>query len=117
MSANLLFYCCSFAAGLPFLAIAAILFHYYIRRAAWKRKRRRSERNCGFCPSSAALGAALLFLQIFARPSLQHVLEEKQKEDKDEDDEGDSENPEKRVDGQLKRIRRGEKIDDLVLRM
>ena len=59
----------------------------------------------------------LLFMQVFARPSLQHVLEEKQKEDKDEDDEGDPESPEKRVDHQLKRIRRGEKVNDLVLRL
>ncbi len=117
MSSNLVFSFCLFAAGLPFVAICVILIHYFMRRATWKRKQRRGERNLGFCPSSSALGMALLFLQIFARPSLQHVLEEKQEEDKDEDDEGDPESPEKRVDRQLRRIRRGEKVDELVLRL
>jgi hypothetical protein len=117
MSANALYSFCLFAAGLPFLAIAAILCHYSLRRTAWKRKRRRGEKNLGFCPSSTALGAALLFLQIFVRPSQQHVLEERQEEDKDEYDEGDSESPEKNLNRQLKRIRRGEKTDDLVLRL
>jgi hypothetical protein len=109
--------CSYIASGLPFLAIAVLFVHYALRRAEWQRKRRRGEKNPGFCPSSAALGMMLLFMQVFARPSLQHVLEEKQEEDKDEDDEGDPESPEKRVDRQLKRIRRGEKIDDLVLRL
>ena len=117
MSMDLSFYCRLFAAGLPFLAITAIFVHYCVRRAAWKRKQRRGEKNLGFCPSSAALGAAMLFLQIFVRPSLQHVVAEKQEQDQDEDDSGVPENPEKRVDRQLKRIRRGEKTDDLVLRM
>jgi len=117
MSANALYFCGLFAAGLPFLAMATILCDYFLRRAAWKRKRLRGEKNLSFCPSSTALGAALLFLQIFARPSLQHVLEEKQEEDKDEDDEGDPESTEKNLNRQLKRIRRGEKFDDLVLRL
>jgi hypothetical protein len=117
MNANALYLCGFFAAGLPFLAMAGILCHYFLRRVAWKRKRRRGEKNLGFCPSSTALGAALLFLQIFARPSLQHVLEEKQEEDKDEDHEGDPESPEKNLHRQLKRIRHGEKFDNLVLRL
>jgi hypothetical protein len=58
----------------------------------------------------------LLFMQVFARPSLQHVLEEKQEEDKDEDDQGDPETPEKRLNRQLKEIRRGDPVKTLVLR-
>jgi hypothetical protein len=117
MRSNLSFYFCLLAAGLPFYAIPAILVHYFVRRGAWKRKRRRGEKRLGFCPSSTALGGALLFLQIFIRPSLQHVLAEVQEEDLDEDDEGDPESPEKHLNRQLKRIRRGEEIDDLVLRL
>jgi hypothetical protein len=116
MSSSLFQLCC-FAAGLPFLAILAILIRYFVLRAIWKHKRRKGEKILGFCPSSAALGAALLFLQILVRPSLRHVLVEKREEDKDEDDESDLEGPEKFVDRQLKRIRRGEKTDDLVLRL
>ena len=94
-----------------------ILCHYFLRRAAWQRKWRRGEKKLGFCPSASALGMAMLFLQIFVRPSLQHVLEEKQEEDKDDDDEGDLETEEKHLHRQLKRVRRGEEVGDLTLRM
>jgi hypothetical protein len=117
MSANLLTLIAEFASGSPFFAIAAIFIHYCLRRAAWKRKKRRGEKNPGFCPSSAALGMMLLFMQVFVRPSLQHVLEERQEEDADEDDQGDPESKEKHLDRQLKRIRRGEQVGDLVLRL
>jgi len=117
MSANLLTLIAECASGAPFLAIAAIFIHYCLRRAAWRRKTRRGEKSSGFCPSNTALGMMLLFMQVFVRPSLQHVLEERQEEDADEDDQGDPENKEKHLDRQLKRIRRGEPVEDLVLRL
>jgi hypothetical protein len=60
---------------------------------------------------------AFLFLQVFHRPSVAHVLEEKQKEDAEENDEGDPENLKKQIDRQLKKIRRGEPVERLVLRL
>ena len=117
MGSNLAFYLCLFAAGLPFFAIPAILIHYCVRRAAWRRKKRRGVKRLGFFPSATALGGALLFLQIFVRPSLQHVHAVVQEEKDQDDDEGDPESPEKHLSRQLKRIRRGEKTDDLVLRL
>lgn len=117
MTANAFYFYRLFAAGLPYLAIAVVLFHYFLRRAAWRRKRRRGEKIVGFCPSSAALGAAFLFLQIFIRPGLQHLAEIKQEEDADEDDSGDPDSPEKNLHRQLKRIRRGEQVGDLTLWM
>jgi hypothetical protein len=103
--------------GAPFLAIGAILVYYVLRRACWRRNQRRGRRNSGFCPSSAALGIAFLFLQVFYRPSVDNVVEVKQDEDADEDDEGDPENLKKQLSRQLKRIRRGEPVDRLVLRL
>jgi hypothetical protein len=108
---------CIIAGSLPFAAILAQLIYYCLRRSAWKRKRRRGQRNPGFCPSASALGVALLFTQIFIRPSLKHAIEERQQENADQDDSGDPEHPDKFLHRQLKRIRRGEQLDDLVSRM
>jgi len=50
-------------------------------------------------------------------PNARFLLAQKRDEDADEDDSGDPESPEKNLHYQLKRIRRGEKTDDLVLRL
>ncbi len=78
---------------------------------------RLGRKNSGFCPSSSALGIALLFLQVFYRPSVANVVEIKQDEDVDEDDEGDPEGLTKQLNRQYKRIRRGEPVERLVLRI
>jgi hypothetical protein len=117
MNANLLVLISEFAFGAPFLAIAAIFIHYCVRRAAWKRKKRKGLRNPGYCPSSSALGMILLFAQMFYRPSVSYVLEARQDEDADEDDQGDPEGIRKQLNRQLKRIRRGEQVGDFVLRL
>lgn len=104
-------------AGLPYVAIVVVLIHFLLRRAKWKINRRCGKRDAGFCPSSAALGMMLLFMQVFVRPTLQYVLEQKQEEDVEEDDEGDPEGTMKQLNRQLKRIRRGEPVGDLVLRL
>ena len=117
MDANLLYLSSYLAFALPFLAIAAILVHYSLRRAVWKLKRRRGIENPGFCPSSPALGMVLLFAQMFYRPSTSHVIEARLEEDADEDDQGDPETPEEHLHRQLRQIRRGEPVDVLVLRL
>ncbi|MGA2907679.1 MAG: hypothetical protein ABSE36_08270 [Terracidiphilus sp.] len=116
MSANL-FYLCSIAASLPYLSIAVVFAHFLLRRAKWKIDNRRGKKSLGFCPSAAAMGMMLLFMQVFVRPTLQYVLEEKQDEDVVEDDQGDPEGITKQLNRQLKRIRRGEEVGDLVLRL
>ncbi len=106
-----------FAMGAPFLAIGAILVYYCFLRVRWQLNQRLGRKNPGFCPSSSALGIALLFLQVLYRPSVANVVEIKQEEDADEDDEGDPENLKKQLDRQLKKIRRGEPVDRLVFRL
>jgi uncharacterized protein (UPF0305 family) len=59
----------------------------------------------------------LQFVEVFYRPSVDHVLEMKQEEVVEEDDEGDPETGEMQLSGQLKRIRRGESVERLVLRV
>jgi hypothetical protein len=101
----------------PLLVIVAVLVHYQLRRIAWCSNQRKGRKHSGFCPSSAAMGMALLFLQVFHRPSVAYVLEQKQEEDADEDDEGDPEGLTKQLSRQLRRIRRGEPVERLVLRV
>jgi hypothetical protein len=108
---------CIFAGFIPFLAIIVVLLHYSLRRVLWRLGKRLGIRNLGFYPTSFALGMALQFMQVYWKPSVSYVLEEKQDEDADEDDNGDPESLKKQLDRQLKRIRRGEPVDRLVLRL
>ena len=116
---------CMFLASMPALGIFTIVFillHYNLRRARWRRRKRQGKRSVGFCPSSAALGMALQFMQVYHRPSMVHVLEARQdaREEADEDDNGDPETPAARrrhFHRQLRRIRRGEPVERLELRL
>jgi hypothetical protein len=108
---------CIFAGFIPFLAIFVILLHYFLKRFLWRRGKRMGRSSLGYYPASFALGMALQFMQVYWKPSVAYVLEEKQEEDADEDDDGDPENLKKQLDRQLKKIRRGEQIDRLVLRL
>ncbi len=105
----------SYLPVLPFAAILALLVYYLLKRAAWKRARYRGKRRPGFCPSSAAFSVVFLFGVSFIRPSLAHVTEAIQYEESVEDDDGDPESPEKHLHRQLRKIRRGEAIDRLVM--
>jgi hypothetical protein len=103
--------------GAPFLTIGAILVYYCLLRARWRLNQRSGRKNSGFCPSSFALGMAFQFIQVFYLPSVDNVIEVMQNEDADENDEGDPESPTKQLNRQYKRIRRGEPVDRLVLRL
>jgi hypothetical protein len=56
-------------------------------------------------------------LQVFTRPTVAYVLEEKYDEDAEEDDDGGPDDPTAHLKRQLKRIRRGESIDTLTVRL
>ena len=116
MSASVYFFCFLLFAS-PFLAIVAILAHYQVRRSVWKRKKRKGERILGFFPSSAALGAAVALIAVFYRPSADFMIKAEIQERVEEDDQGDPETPEGLLSRQLRRIRRGEKVERLVCRM
>jgi hypothetical protein len=116
MSAGV-FFLCSVLSASPFLAIVAILVHYQLRRTAWKRNKRKGKRILGFYPSSAALGAAFALISVFYRPSVDFLIQAEVQEQVQEDDQGDPETPEALLGRQLKRIRRGEKVERLEWRM
>ena len=72
-----------------------------------------------FSSSSAGLGTVVLGLTLIYRPRILHAVEaqHRQVEDADEDDNGDPDSPKKHLMRQLRRIRRGEEVDVLSLRL
>ena len=105
-------------AGLIFIGLSAFVVAHY----AWTRLgcegRRRSflRRRLPAC----FIAGGLLFLQLMSElysPGTTYVLREIQKEDADDDEDGDPESPEKQLGRQLKAIRRGKEVGDLVLRL
>jgi hypothetical protein len=107
------------AVGSPFLAILLILAYYYLFRVPWRRNRKSGRRRSRFSMSSAGLGTVLLGLTLIYRPRIQYAVEaqHRQVEDAEDDDNGDPETPLRHFHRQLRRIRRGEPIDKLVLRL
>lgn len=63
-----------------------------------------------------SLGMALQNLEGLIRP-VEYLLQEKYEQDADEDDQGDPDSPKAQINRQLKRIRRGELVDRLILKL
>ena len=107
------------AMGSPFLAIVLILAYYYLSRVPWGGKRNSRRRRSSFSSSSAGIGTVVLGLTLIYRPRILYAVEaqHRQVEDADEDDNGDPDSPKKHLIRQLRRIRRGEKVDVLSLRL
>jgi hypothetical protein len=101
----------------PFLAIVLILLYYVFLRSRWRILRRLGSRNSGFCPSESLLGTALQFWQVVYRPNDAYVVEAKIEDDAEDADEGDPESPTWQLLWQLRQIRRGERVEQLVLRL
>jgi hypothetical protein len=65
-----------------------------------------------------ALGSMFLGFQEIVQPQVRHMIVEEQKEDRDEDDNGEEEPPGGRLfHRQLRRIRRGEEVEELIVRI
>ena len=107
----------AFFAATPYVAVVVLLVIFYLRRARWRRRRRASGNYTGFYPSASSLGNAFHTLQVFTRPTIAHVLQEKYDEDMEDDGDGGPEDPTRQLKRQLKRIRRGERVDTLTVRL
>jgi hypothetical protein len=117
MSPNILGGWSLLANAAPFLAIPALFVIFYLRRIGWVLKKRLRSKRVGFRPSYGSLGNALQTLEVWTRPGVDYVLEQKYDEDANEDDQGDPDSPKAQMNRQLKRIRRGELVDRLILRL
>jgi hypothetical protein len=105
------------AMGSPFLAILVILAYYYLFRVSWRRNGKLKTRRSRF--SSEGLGTVLLGLTLIYRPRIHYAIEAQQRqvEDADEDDNGDPDIPARHLLRQLRRIRRGEAVESLTVRL
>jgi len=101
----------------PFLAIAVLLAGSRMRRAAWARSHRLTRPPAALLTSAASLAIAFQQLQIFYRPSMTHVFKVERKEEAEDDDSGEPDSPAAHLHRQLRRIRGGEPLDALVLRL
>jgi hypothetical protein len=88
---------------------------FCVRRFLWRRRKQQGRRNLGFCPTYTSAGNALHALQVIAQPRVEYVLAEKFNDEADEDAEGGPDTPKKHLHRQLRRIRRGEKVDRLTV--
>jgi hypothetical protein len=107
------------AMGSPFLAIFLILAYYYLLRVPWLRNRKTGRRKSMFSMPSTGLGTVVIGLTLIYRPRIEYAIEAQQRqvEDADEDDNGDPDTPARHLLRQLRRIRRGEKVDRLTLKL
>jgi hypothetical protein len=109
------------AGFVSFLVVAMVFCYFLASRVVLRRRRQAGRRRSRLSGYGLALGLAFMqLMRTFYQPDLGYLLEVKQDEDADEDDSSDPEAPEARLrhfHRQLGRIRRGERIDRLVLRM
>lgn len=82
----------------------------------WKRRRWRRS-GSGFRPSVASLGNALHQLQAIAEPQIRHVIEEKDDDALDDENDGGPDDPVRHLHRQARKIRRGEKLENLTVRL
>jgi hypothetical protein len=102
-----------FAFNALFVVSCCVLF--CLRRLLYGRRKRLGKRRLGFCPTYTSAGNALQALQGMADPRVEHVLAQKFDDDADEDDKGEPDSPEKHLHRQLRRIRRGERVERLTI--
>ncbi len=117
MSDSLFYAAGAFAVSAPFLSIVVIILHYHLRRAAYRQALRSGKPLPAFLPSSSSFGISFQILQAFYRPTVAYVIEAKLENNAEDDDEGDPETPAKHLHRQLRRIRRGDPVDTLVLKL
>lgn len=110
-----------FAVSFPVFAmvlVAIALFCYKTRELFKKPKQHRRRRRMNIVKANAIVGMTFLPFASMYRPSMIEAAKvQLQQEDKDEDESGDPESPLKHLLRQLRRIRRGEDIGTLSLRL
>lgn len=110
----------NFAVALPVFAMSLVAIAVVCHRLKQLvQKPTRAQKHRVFAISATAvMGLGFLPLASIYRPNLIEVAKAqiRQREDVDEDDNGDPETPLKHLHRQLRRIRRGEKVETLILR-
>jgi hypothetical protein len=112
---------CVLAGFFPFLILIAIVAHFCLGRLGRSRCEEPKRRCSRLCTFGLALGMAFVqLMRVFYQPDMVYVLSAAQEEVADEDESSDPDTPESRLrhfHRQLRRIRRGEPVERLVLRI
>jgi hypothetical protein len=117
MSLNLEGTLVMFLAGAPMLGVVAGTAIFYLKRAGCKRNKRSRNRHAGFSALTFSMGMALQHLEMLINHNVQHVIEERFDQDADDDGQGEPDDPKAQMRRQLRRIRSGEPVDRLILRL
>jgi hypothetical protein len=97
--------------------IVALIFFTMSRICLWKRKHRTGVQSKIYSLCLAAGIAFLQFVRTFYQPNLSYVLSAIEDEEVDEGDNGDPDSPHKHLNRQLKKIRRGEHLERLEVKL
>jgi hypothetical protein len=112
---------CVLAGFFPFLILTAIVAHFCLARLGRKGREEPNRRCSRLCTFGLALGMAFVQLMlVFYQPDMVYVLSAAEEKAADEDESSDPDTPESRLrhfHRQLRRIRRGEPVERLVLRI
>jgi hypothetical protein len=109
----------SFPVLLMLIVTIVLVYHRLKLSIAARHRPCGRRRRIGIVASNALIGFAFLPLSIIYRPNLAEVAKAqlRQQEDVDEDGSGDPESPLTHLFRQLRRIRRGEKLETISLRL
>ena len=99
------------AVCLAMLLVLATLGFRAKRKVSSNSKRRR------FRFTGVAVGNALQILHVYVDPRVRYVIVQRLQEEAEDEGEDDCADPGKHLERQLRRIRRGEEVDRLTIRM
>ena len=92
---------------------AFVVISFLFQRLRCRIRKLLGKAHLGFYPTATSFGNALQALQVFIEPNVQQILEEKLDESAEDDEEGGPDDPTAHLNRQLRKIRRGEPVDDL----
>ena len=95
-----------------FVVLVLAILGFRARRSASPQSKRRLFRFTG-----VAVGNALQILHVYVDPRVRYVIAQRLEEQVEDDGKDDSADPAKHLERQLRRIRRGEHLDRLTIRM
>jgi hypothetical protein len=93
------------------LSLALFGIAFVVRRGLAKRL------GVGWYPNTEGLGTALMVLQAYTQPRVQHVIQQMMDEDVDEDEAGGPDDPVVHLHRQAKRLRQGRLVGPLTARV
>jgi hypothetical protein len=105
------------ASAMSVFAVLLMLAGLRLRLRRRSRQNQPHQRKARFRIAGAAIGNALQAVHVFVDPGVRYVISERLEEAAEDDGHDDPADPARHLEGQLRRIRRGEEIDRLTIRM